>query len=126
MDVAKPPKRLKPTSVAKNGKQPRTSRGWNLSASPKSIQRERDKLREMTGPEQCFKPIVVLIGQINRQTMGWSQYFSLGYPRKAYRDINCYVQRRLIRHLKRRSQRPYRRREASWCAQLQHLGLVSR
>jgi RNA-directed DNA polymerase len=103
-------------------------RDWrylNLSPSPKSLQRERDNLREMTGPKQCFKPIVVLIGQINRQTRGWGQYFSLGYPRKAYRDINCYVQRRLIRHLKRRSQRPYRRRDASWPAQLQHLGLAA-
>ncbi len=97
----------------------------NLQPAPKSMQRERDKLREMTGPEQCFKPAMALIFEINRQTKGWGQYFSLGYPRKAFRDINCYVQRRLIRHLKRRSQRPYRRTEASWYAQLQHLGLAA-
>jgi len=95
----------------------------NLSPSPQSIQRERDKLREMTGPKQCFKPVMVLVGQINRQTQGWGQYFSLGYPRQAFRDVNRYVQERLTRHLKRRSQRPYRRTEASWYAQLQHLGL---
>lgn len=103
-------------------------RDWkylNLSPSPKSVQRERDKLREMTGPKQCFKPIVVLIDQINRQTRGWGQYFGLGYPRRAFRDINAYVQQRLTRHLKRRSQRPYRRTEGSWYAQLQHLGLAS-
>ncbi|MFA5203487.1 MAG: group II intron maturase-specific domain-containing protein [Lentisphaeria bacterium] len=36
------------------------------------------------------------------QTRGWGQYFSLGYPRKAFRDLNRYVQERLTRHLKRR------------------------
>jgi len=50
----------------------------NISPAPKSIQRERDKLREMTGPEQCFKSVTVLIHQINRQTKGWSGYFGLG------------------------------------------------
>ena len=66
---------------------------------------------------------MVLIHEINRQTRGWTQYFGLGYPRKAFRDIGRYVRDRLTRHLKRRSQRPYRRTEASWYAQLQHLGL---
>lgn len=101
-------------------------RDWkylNLTPAPKSIQRERDKIREMTGPEQCFKPVMALIQEINRQTKGWGQYFGLGYPRKAFRDIGQYVRERLTRHLKRRSQRPYRRTEASWYAQLQHLGL---
>lgn len=101
-------------------------RDWkylNLSPAPKSIQRERDKIREMTGPKQCFKPVMALIFEINRQKRGWSQYFGLGYPRQAFRDINRYVQERLTRHLKRRSQRPYRRTEASWYAQLHHLGL---
>jgi RNA-directed DNA polymerase len=97
----------------------------NLMPAPKSLQRERDKIREMTGPEQCHKPVMELIGEINRQTKGWGQYFGLGYPRKAFRDINAYVQQRLTRHLKRRSQRAYRRTEASWYAQLQHLGLVA-
>jgi RNA-directed DNA polymerase len=97
----------------------------NLSPSPKSVQRERDKLREMTGHKQCVKPIRVLIGQINRQMTGWGMYFGLGYPRKAFREINYHVQQRLRRHLKRRSQRAYRRTEASWYAELQHLGLMA-
>jgi RNA-directed DNA polymerase len=95
----------------------------NLLPAPKSIQRERDKLREMTGPKQCFKPIVALIDEINRQMRGWGQYFGMGYPRKTFRDLNYYVQGQLTDHLKRRSQRPYRRTEVSWYAQLRHLGL---
>ena len=96
----------------------------NLCPSMKSLQRERDKLREMTGPENCFKPIPELIAQINTHLKGWGNYFGLGYPRKAFRQINRYVQERLERHLKRRSQRPYKVTVGfSWCAQLQRLGL---
>lgn len=95
----------------------------NLEPSPKAVQRERDKLREMTGHEQCVKPIRVLIGQINRQMHGWGLYFGQGYPRKAFREVNYYVRERLRRHLKRRSQRSYRRTAESWYAELQHLGL---
>jgi RNA-directed DNA polymerase len=96
----------------------------NLCPSDKSLQRERDKLREMTGPEQCFKPIGKLIGEINRHLGGWSHYFDKGYPRKAFRRINAFVQERLIHHLQRRSQRPYRINDkSSWYAQLHRLGL---
>jgi RNA-directed DNA polymerase len=96
----------------------------NLCPSPKALQRERDKLREMTGPKKCFLPIPALIGQVNTHLKGWSNYFGKGYPRKAFRQINSFVQERLITHLQRRSQRPYRRPgEMSWYAQLHRLGL---
>jgi RNA-directed DNA polymerase len=96
----------------------------NLCPSGKSMQRERDKLRQMTGPQQCFVPIPALIAQINTHLKGWSNYFALGYPRQAFREINRYVQERLERHLKRRSQRPFRVREGvSWYEQLRRLGL---
>jgi RNA-directed DNA polymerase len=98
----------------------------NLCPSKKALQRERDKLHEMTGPKQCYKPIGELIAEINRHLAGWSNYFGHGYPRKAFRQINRFVQERLERHLKRRSQRPYRIRDGgTWYAQLQKLGLVS-
>jgi len=105
----------------------RQGRPWrylNLFPSSKSMQRERDKLREMTGPERCFLPIPALIVQINDHLRGWKNYFGKGYPRDAFRQINRFVQERLERHLKRRSQRPYRTAEGrTWYAQLQHLGL---
>jgi RNA-directed DNA polymerase len=106
--------------------QGRPRRYLNFCPSSKSMQRERDKLREMTGPEQCFKPIPVLIAQINQHLKGWSNYFSKGYPRRAFRQINSFVQERLVRHLKRRSQRPFRLRgTSSWYAHLHHMGLES-
>jgi RNA-directed DNA polymerase len=97
----------------------------NLCPSSKSMQRERDNLREMTGPERCFVPIPVLIEQINRHLRGWGNYFSLGYPRDAFRQITRYVQERLERHLKRRSQRPFRLSGGmTWYTQLQRLGFM--
>jgi RNA-directed DNA polymerase len=98
----------------------------NQFPSAKAMQRERDKLREMTGPEKCFLPIPVLIDQINGHLRGWKNYFSKGYPRHAFRQINRFAQERLTRHLKRRSQRPYRPAAGvTWYAQLQRLGLRS-
>ncbi len=72
----------------------------------------------------CFKPIPELIEEANRQTQGWANYFKLGYPRKAFWNINAYLQERLACHLRRRSQRPYRLpKGVSLYSHLQRLGL---
>ena len=80
----------------------------NVCPSEKAVARERATLRAMTDKSACFKPIPVLIQQINRQLRGWANYFEFGYPRVAFRKINRHVRCRLARHLKRRSQRPFR------------------
>jgi len=104
--------------------QGRPWRYLNLCTSRKSMQRERDKLREMTGPKVCCQPIWTLIKQINEHLSGWSNYFGQGYPRDAFRQINSYVQERLRRHLQRRSQRPFRvSGPRSWSEQMQRFGL---
>jgi RNA-directed DNA polymerase len=104
--------------------QGRPWRYLNLCPSRKSMQRERDQLREMTGPDRCFVPIAALIERINVQLRGWSNYFGQGYPRGGFRQMNSYVRERLTRHLQRRSQRPFRVRGAiSWHEQLHRLGL---
>jgi hypothetical protein len=46
----------------------------NLCPSGKALPHERNQLREMTGPEQCFKPIPVMIAQINTHLRGWSYW----------------------------------------------------
>jgi RNA-directed DNA polymerase len=97
----------------------------NLEPSVKSLAREREKLRQMTGPDMCFKPIPVLVAEINRHLKGWREYFQLGYPRRAFRKIGWFVRERLIRHLCRRSQRPFRPPEGTtWYQQLIRLGLL--
>jgi RNA-directed DNA polymerase len=97
----------------------------NVFPSKKAVQRERKKLHEMTDSHQCFKPIPTLIGELNRHLKGWANYFSVGYPRSAYCEIERYVQGRLIQHLQRRSQRPYRPPQgACWLRHLARLGLI--
>jgi len=86
----------------------RGHRYLNLCPPKKALARERERLRAMTNKSMCFKPIPALIQVLNRQVTGWANYFQLGYPRKAYRDINSYVRCRLSNHLRRRSQRRYR------------------
>ena len=96
----------------------------NVFPSKKAVQRERKKLHEMTNSQQCFKPIPVLIGELNRHLKGWANYFSIGYPMSAYCEIERHVQSRLIQHLQRRSQRPYQLPQGeSWLRHLARLGL---
>jgi RNA-directed DNA polymerase len=103
----------------------RAHRYLNLEPSAKAVTRAREKLRHMTGPSMCFKPIRALIAEINRHLAGWREYFKLGYPRRAFRKIGWYVRERLIRHLRRRSQRPFRPPEGTtWHEQLIRLGLL--
>ena len=97
----------------------------NLSPSKKSLAKERDALRRMTGPQYCFVPIPDLIQGINRHLRSWSNHFRLGYPRKSFREINHFVRNRLVVHLRRRSQRPFRVPEGeTFYNHLKKLGLV--
>ena len=105
--------------------QGRERRFLNVFPSKKAVQRERDKLHEMTNSHQCFKPISTLIGELNRHLKGWANYFSLGYPRGVYWEIDWFVRGRLIRHLQRRSQRPFHPPKGeAWYTHLKRLGLV--
>jgi RNA-directed DNA polymerase len=97
----------------------------NVFPSKKAVRKERRKLHDMTNSRQCFKPIPTLIGELNRHLKGWANYFSFGYPMSAHCEIERYVQGRLIQHLQRRSQRPYRPPQGeSWLRHLGRLGLV--
>lgn len=103
----------------------RNKKYLNVLPAKKSVIREQEKLRQMTDKTVCFMPIPLLISRLNEHLRGWKNYFSYGYPRKAFRDINSYVRMRLTKHLKRRSQRPYRPPQGrSFYAQLDRFGLV--
>lgn len=78
----------------------------NVVPSEKSVAREKQRIRELTDHHHCFQPLSRMIATINRQTMGWKNYFNFGYPRKAMREITHFQTERLIRHMHRRSQRP--------------------
>ena len=76
--------------------------------SKKSLARARSRIKEMTAPNQCFKPLPRLAIEISRFTRGWSNYFSLGYKRRSYNSLNHYIGTRMLVHLDRRSQRGYK------------------
>ena len=100
-------------------------RYWNMHPSKKSLAREREKLRGMINGKQSHTPLPELIGRLNRHLKGWANYYRQGYSRSAVRDINHFVRWRLLRHLRRRSQR-------AWCpskgvsifTQLDQMGLI--
>jgi RNA-directed DNA polymerase len=97
----------------------------NIKPSDKAIAKEKEKLREMTSSKMCFKPIQILIEEINRNLKGWANYFSFGYPRCAKREINRYARERLKIHVNRRSQRRYKlREESSYYEQFKKMGLI--
>jgi len=85
-------------------------REWKMCASRKSILRERERLREMTGPRHYAKPLPLLVEELNAHLRGWANYYWLGgdAARRVLMGINYYVNLRLCCHLRRRSQRPWR------------------
>ena len=80
----------------------------NVCASKKSVVREQKRLTELTGSSVCFKPLPQLIAELNRHLRGWANYYRFGYSREPFRRINTFARWRLTRHLRRRSQRPFR------------------
>jgi RNA-directed DNA polymerase len=102
----------------------RSYRYLNMFPSKKALKKERDRLREMTSSRFCFKPIPTLIQELTQNLDGWAAYFRIGYPGKAYGNLNHYVRQRLQLHLRRRSQRRYRvPKGVSLYAHLKTLGL---
>lgn len=77
--------------------------------SAKAMEKEREKIRELTGKERCFMPAKKVIEDLNKHLRGWANYYRIGYCRREFRKINHLVFQRVIKHLKRRSQRGYRR-----------------
>jgi RNA-directed DNA polymerase len=95
-----------------------------LAPSRKTMVRAREKLRQLINQHQCHTPLPELIGRLNRYLRGWSGYFRLGHPKRAFNHINHFIGYRLHHHLHRRSQRGWRPRQGvTLYAHLQHLGL---
>jgi RNA-directed DNA polymerase len=76
----------------------------NMQPSKKSKQTIKGKIKEATSRKSCL-PLRIVIRDVNRITKGWKNYFSLGYPRKVFRDVNYYLQIRFKSFTKNRSQR---------------------
>lgn len=97
----------------------------NMMPSKASLKRERAQLRELTDKSRCFMPLPDLIADLNIHLRGWANYYRLGYPRNAFRRVNAYTCYRLTRHLRRRSQRPWKPKgDRSAYETLRAMGLI--
>jgi len=97
----------------------------NVTISKQALKRERQRVREMINKERCFVPLPELIEEINGHLKGWANYFSYGYPRQGFRQIDTYVRQRLTEHVRRRSQRPFRpAKGVSYHEHFNRMGLV--
>jgi len=103
----------------------RSQKYLNVVPSGKAVAREREKLRAMTDVSQSHTPLPQLVGRLNRHLKGWANYFSYGYPRGAWWNIDWFVRDRLKVHLGRRSQRPHRPpKGVGWYEHIQRFGLM--
>ncbi len=76
--------------------------------SARAIARLKAMMRERVHSRRNWVPIPELIREVNQLLQGWQAYFQFGHPRRAYRVLDQFVLERLMRHLRRRSQRPCR------------------
>ena len=103
----------------------RNKRYLNMFPSEKAIARACERIKSLTNSSMGYVPVHEMIKRINLYLKGWANYFSIGYPQMAYRKINRYVRHRLVRHLRRRSQRPYSLpKGGTWYMHLLELGLA--
>jgi RNA-directed DNA polymerase len=104
----------------------RDKRYLNLFVSEASCKRRRGKISDLLGPHTSFVPIPELVDTLNLQLAGWKNYFRKGYPRKSFRKLNNYTRGKVVKHLQRRSQRPYRPPQGiTWYQHLyKNLGLI--
>src|SRR5262249_11520735 len=58
----------------------------NIFPSKKAVKKEVARIHELTDGRHSCQPIAKVIEEINKQTAGWSRYFSFGYPRPTFRQ----------------------------------------
>ncbi|MBV9912844.1 MAG: group II intron reverse transcriptase/maturase [Sinobacteraceae bacterium] len=86
----------------------RQTRYFTAVPSKRALARGREALRQRTGGRRSHVPIPVVVADVNRFLRGWQQYFQFGHARRAQHALTAFAIARLMRHLRRRSQRPVR------------------
>ncbi len=98
---------------------------WYLSASPskKSMQRFKTKIGNLLVPANT-DPWPAVLGELNSALRGWSNYFSHGTRRAAYRAVDRYVYERVRDFLARRHKVAGRGTRRFSCEAAYKLGLL--
>jgi RNA-directed DNA polymerase len=84
--------------------------GWFgvITPSPSSVTRAMRRLGELTAAKRSFRSSALVVADLNQYLRGWSGYFNYGYAGRALRKVDWHARNSLKRHMKRRSQRPFR------------------
>jgi RNA-directed DNA polymerase len=103
----------------------RQTRYFTAVPSKRAMAGARDAVRLLTASRRFHVPVAVVVADLNAFLRGWQQYFQFGHARRAQHALSAYPIDRLMRHLRRRSQRPVRPPDGmTWYAYItQSLGL---
>jgi RNA-directed DNA polymerase len=80
----------------------------SVEPSKKACFRQRESVRELVNAQRTYVPIAELINRVNRQVGGWKNYFNHFHHGVQFQRMNYFLCQRVVKHLKRRSQRPVR------------------
>jgi RNA-directed DNA polymerase len=103
---------------------------WNgryLKVEPKkkAFAKAKEAIREKLSRKNNYKPVKEVIRELNSFLTGWAEYFSLGDPVDTFTKMDHFVGERLVRHLRKRSQRGYRVGEGqTWYRHFRGMGLI--
>lgn len=84
----------------------RQTRYFTAVPSKRAMARSREALRQLTASRRSWVPVAVVVADLNVFLRGWQQYFQFGHARRAQHALTAFAIERLMRHLRRRSQRP--------------------
>lgn len=91
----------------------------------KAFEKAKQAIRERLSRSNNYKPVQVIIRDLNRYLIGWARYFSLGHPFSIFAKVDYFVETSLHRHLQKRSQKGYKMsRGQSWYQTFQRMGLI--
>ena len=80
---------------------PKTGRAYlGTTPSKKRVQRICQAISEATRRSQTQQAVEQLVAQLNRQIIGWANYFCLGPVSQAYRAVDGHTRRRLRQWLR--------------------------
>ena len=101
--------------------------GHYLKIEPKkkSFEKAKDRIRDLCARKNNYKPVKQVVQEVNRFLEGWSGYFKLGHPFDTFAKMDYFVEAQMHRHLRKRSQRGYKKdEEQTWYQFLQGQGLI--
>jgi len=80
----------------------------SIEPSNKACSHERESVRRLLNAHTAFVPIEELVARVNGQVKGWKNYFDHFHHGIQFQRMNYFLCHRMVKHLKRRSQRPVR------------------